>query len=100
VDQIAIVKDRRGFGDAGLVAVRFGAFDHQRLGRNAQCERGALRRLLDGVGEAFEKLPSPTGARADRASSCARRRATCARVATAPGRARVRAVRPGTRREL
>jgi hypothetical protein len=32
VDQIAIVKDRRGFGDAGLVAVRFGAFDHQRLG--------------------------------------------------------------------
>jgi len=57
VDQIAIVQHRRGFSDAGLVAVRFGAFNHQRLGRNAPCERGALRRLLDGVGEAFNRCP-------------------------------------------
>jgi len=57
VDQIAIVQHRRGFSDAGLVAVRFGAFTHQRLGRNAPCERGALRRLLDGVGEAFNRCP-------------------------------------------
>ena len=55
VDEIAIVEHRRGFGDGGLVAVRFGAFDHQRLGRNAQRERGAPRRLLDGVREAFDR---------------------------------------------
>jgi hypothetical protein len=55
VDQIAIVEHRRGFGDGGLVAVRFGAFDHQGLGRNTQRERGAPRRLLDGVRETFDR---------------------------------------------
>jgi len=55
VNQIAIVEHRRGFGDGGLVRVRFGAFDHQRRGRNAKCERGAPRGLLDGVREAFDR---------------------------------------------
>ena len=68
VQQIAIVQHRRRFGDAALARVGRGAFDHQRLGRDADREDRAERRLvnrfrepLDGGGDRgmFRRIQRP-----------------------------------------
>ena len=98
VQQIAIVQQRRGFGDRGFVAVGRRAFDQQRLGRDANREHRAHRRLLNRVGQTCDRRARRSDVRADRASSCAPRPAARARAAATPARVRARAGTPGTRR--
>ena len=52
---VAVVEERGGFGDAGLAGVRQRAFDHQRVRRDAERERGAERRFANRGGQSFDR---------------------------------------------
>ena len=49
VEQIAVVEQRGGLGDCALGLRRGDAVDQQRVGSDPDPERGAQRRLPDGV---------------------------------------------------